>query len=101
MADALIERQLIEVGERIKTLRARAAHLAEQLAGAQAFAEDARLRGLLAETPQATVTAHDAARHVERLVQAHAEALRSLDDLYREQDALLERLGSHSTGTEQ
>lgn len=90
----VIQRQLIEVGERIKTLRAELAQLDEQSVTAEAHAEDARLRGLLAETPQAVVDAHDAARRVELLARARATALRSLDDLLAEQDTLLDRLGS-------
>jgi hypothetical protein len=90
----VIQRQLIEVGERIRAVRAELAQLDEQSVTAEAYADDARLRGLLAETPQAIVDAHDAARRVELLARARATALRSLDDLLAEQDTLLDRLGS-------
>jgi hypothetical protein len=96
MDASVIQRQLIEVAERIKTQRAELAHLDEQLSAAQTYAEDARLRGLMAETPRSVVDAHDAARRVELLARARASVVRSLDDLVVEQDALLDRLGSTS-----
>ena len=94
MEPSVIQRQLIDVAERIKTQRAELARLDEQHASAEEYAEEARLRGLLAETPQAVVDAHEAARRVELFARARTAVVRSLDDLIAEQDALLDKLGS-------
>ena len=57
-------------------------------------AEDARLRALVAETPIADVEARDARRHTDALGR-HRDSLRTtVNDLEREQDALLDRISA-------
>jgi len=90
----MIERRLMDVSERLRTLRA---ELAESDAQARFFedeADDARLRALVSETPLADHESREARHHADTL-RRHRDALaRSIAQLEEERDALLDRLAS-------
>jgi hypothetical protein len=92
MSQSILQRRLVDVSERLKRLRAELTVTEEQLAFLEDEAEDARLRALIAETPLGDVEARDARRHADALAR-HRDALaRSIVELEREQDALLDRM---------
>lgn len=92
MSQSILQRRLVDVSERLKRLRTELAVTEEQLAFLEDEADDARLRALIAETPLGDVEARDARRHADALAR-HRDALaRSIVELEREQDALLDRM---------
>ena len=94
MSQSILQRRLVDVSERLKRLRTELAVTEEQLAFLEDEAEDARLRALVAETPLGDVEARDARRHADALAR-HRDALaRSIVELEREQDALLDRMAA-------
>jgi transcriptional regulator with XRE-family HTH domain len=94
MSQSILQRRLVDVSERLKRLRAELGVTAEQLAFLEGEADDARLRSLVAETPIGDVEARDARRHADALGR-HRDALtRSIAELVREQDALLDRMSA-------
>jgi hypothetical protein len=94
MSQSLLQRQLVDVSERLKRMRAELAVIEEQLRFLEEEAEDVRLRALVAETPLADVEACDARRHADAQAR-QADALRSsVRDLEREQDSLLDRISA-------
>ncbi|HEX7520759.1 MAG TPA: hypothetical protein VF441_01740 [Acidimicrobiia bacterium] len=94
MSQSILQRRLVDVSERLKRLRAEVAVTEEQLVYLEDEAEDARMRALVAETPLADVAARDTRRHAD--VQArHRDALRrSIAELERESDTLLDRMAA-------
>ena len=92
MSRSGIERKLVEVAERLKRLRADAMVAAEQVAHFDEEAEDARMRALVSETPLAQSDARTSERHAQSQRSAQADLLRSIADLEREQDSLLDRM---------
>jgi hypothetical protein len=94
MSQSILQRRLVDVSERLKRLRAEVAVTEEQLVYLEDEAEDARMRALVAETPLADVAACDTRRHAD--VQArHRDALRrSIAELERESDLLLDRMAA-------
>jgi hypothetical protein len=94
MGKSLLERRLIDVSDRLKRLRAELAVAEEQCAFLTAEAEDARLRSLVSETPLAEAEAHEMHRHAEAQSRQRDALRRSIGELEREQDALLDRLAS-------
>lgn len=94
MSQSLLQRRLVDVSERLKRIRAELAVTEEQLGFLEEEAEDVRLRALVAETPLADVEARDARRHADAQAH-HAEALRrTVSELVREQDSLLDRISA-------
>jgi hypothetical protein len=94
MTRSLLQRRLIDVSDRLKRLRSECAVAQEQLAFLEEEAEDARLRALVSETPLAEAEARETRRHADALAR-HREALaRSITELEREQDALLDRMAA-------
>ena len=92
MSRASIERRLLELSDRIKQASAELAVTDEQLTFLDEEAEDARLRAIVAETPMEVATANEAARHADAL-RRHRDALgRTIAELRKEQDGLLDRL---------
>jgi sialic acid synthase SpsE len=57
-------------------------------------AEDARLRALMSETPLADAEAHETRRHADAQARSRDALLRSIAELEREQDALLDRMAA-------
>ena len=94
MSQSILQRRLVDVSERLKRLRAELAVTEEQLVFLEEEADDARLRAMVAETPLGDVEARDARRHADALSR-HRDALtRSVAELEREQDALLDRMAA-------
>jgi hypothetical protein len=94
MAKSLLERRLIDVSDRLKRLRAEFAVAEEQCAFLTAEAEDARLRSLVSETPLAEAEAHEMRRHADAQTRQRDALRRSITELEREQDALLDRMAN-------
>ena len=92
MARSLVERRLIEVGDRLKSLRADLGVAGEQLAHLAGEADDTRLRSLVSETPLAERDHRDAQRHADAMARHRAELLAEIVRLERAQDELLDRL---------
>ena len=88
----MLERKLIEVGERLKQLRAELVVTDEQFSHFAEAADDARLRALVSETPLADREHHEAQRHFDAMGKHRAEVQSSIDQLERRQDELLDRL---------
>ena len=65
MSRSMLERKLIEVGERLKQLRAELVITDEQMVQFVDEADDARLRALVSETPLADRDHHEAQRHAD------------------------------------
>ena len=94
MAKSLLERRLIDVSDRLKRLRAEFAVAEEQCAFLTAEAEDAHLRSLVSETPLAEAEAHEVRRHAVAQSAQRYTLRRSIVELEREQDALLDRMAN-------
>jgi len=90
----MVERKLVEVGERLKQLRAELLVTDEQLLHFAEAADDARLRALVSETPIADREHHEAQRHAEAMNKHRAEVQSTIDQLEARQDELLDRLSS-------
>ena len=91
MSRRQLERRMTDISGRLKRLRADVAVSHEQMEHFDTEADDARLRALVSETPLADAEAREAQRHADAQRSAHASLLRSIGDLEREQDALLDR----------
>src|SRR5437763_14584924 len=94
MAKSLLERRLIDVSDRLKRLRAELAVADEQCAVLTAEAEDARLRSLVSETPLAQAGAQEMRRHADAQSRQRDALRRSIEELEREQDSLLDRMAN-------
>jgi hypothetical protein len=94
MAKSVLERRLIDVSDRLKRLRAELSVAEEQCAVLAAEADDARLRSLVSETPIAQAEAHETQRHAEAQSKQRDDLRRSITELEREQDALLDRMAN-------
>ena len=92
MAKSLLERRLIDVSDRLKRLRAELAVAEEQVEFLTAEADDARLRSLVSETPLADAEAHETGRHADAQTRQRDALRRSIAELEKEQDALLDRM---------
>lgn len=92
MAQSLVERRLIEVGDRLKALRKDLAVADEQLSALAAEAEDTRLRSLVSETPIAEREHRDAQRHADAMERHRREVSAEIARLEVTQDELLDRL---------
>ncbi|MEY2434616.1 MAG: hypothetical protein QOC92_4341 [Acidimicrobiaceae bacterium] len=90
----MLERKLVEVGERLKQLRAELNVTDEQMLHFAEVADDARLRALVSETPLADRDHHEAQRHADAMGKHRAEVLSTIDQLERRQDELLDRLSA-------
>jgi hypothetical protein len=87
-----IERQLVDVGERLQALREEAAITAEQLSQVASEADDARLRAIVADTPLARSEHGDARRSADTLGRHHERVLAEVAELEARQDELLDEL---------
>jgi len=94
MTRTLLQRRLIDVSDRLKRLRAELAVAEEQCAFLEEEAEDARLRALVSETPLAEAEAHETRRHADAQARQRDALRRSITELEREQDALLDRMAA-------
>jgi chromosome segregation ATPase len=94
MTRSLLQRRLIDVSDRLKRLRSERTVVDEQLAFFEEEAEDKRLRALVSETPLAEAEARDVRRHADALGRQRDALQRSITELEREQDALLDRMAA-------
>ncbi len=94
MTRSLLQRRLIDVSDRLKRLRSECAVTDEQLAFLEEEADDARLRALVSETPLAEAEAREVRRHADALRRQREALARSIAELEREQDALLDRMAA-------
>lgn len=92
MSKALVEKRLIETGDRIKQLRDDLRVAEEQLGHFAAEADDARIRSLVSETPLAEREHRDAARHAQTMQRHHDEVTAEIKRLESQQDQLLDQL---------
>src|SRR3954470_15194651 len=92
MVSPLIERRLIEVGDRLRGLREDLRVADEQLAQLAEEADDTRLRSLVSETPLAERDHRDAQRHADAMARHRQELATEIARLERTQDELLDRL---------
>jgi hypothetical protein len=96
MARRLIERRLIEVGDRLKRLREELAVTDEQLVHFASDADDAHIRAVVSETPLAEREYREAQRHAAAMRRHRAEVADEIAALERQQDELLDRLTAGS-----
>jgi chromosome segregation ATPase len=94
MNPSILQRRLVDVTERLKKVRAELAVTEEQLAFLEEEADEARLRALVSETPLGDIEARDARRHADALARQRESLLRSVAELVREQDRLLDRMSA-------
>lgn len=92
MRRAAVERRLFEVSARLSRARAELAVLDEQAEVLDDAAEDAKLRSLVSELPQASRVHLDARRHAESMARARAALRRNIAGLERTQEDLIGRL---------
>ncbi|CAN5493041.1 hypothetical protein BH18ACT1_BH18ACT1_11010 [soil metagenome] len=89
---ASLERRLADLAERRRALREELAVVDEQLAALADAADDARLRALVSETPQAGVEHREASRSAEAMGRHRAVLAAELAALDRTEDSLLDQL---------
>lgn len=94
MRRAAVERRLFEVSARLSRARAELAVLDEQAEVFDDAAEDAKVRSLVSEGPQARQLHLDAQRHAQAMARARAALRRSITGLERTQEDLIGRLTS-------
>jgi len=94
MSRSLVERKLTQVSARLKELRAELDVVEEQLAFFTDAADEARLRALVSETPLADREHADAQKHVVAMARHRDDIVKSIVELERAQDELLDRLGA-------
>ncbi|MGH9150392.1 MAG: hypothetical protein ACRD0D_10140 [Acidimicrobiales bacterium] len=92
MSRSLIERRLAQVNQRLRRAREELAVIDEQVAVFVDAADDARIRALVSETPQADREHHEAQRHADAMSRSRADLVATIAKLERDQDALLDRL---------
>lgn len=94
MARKLVERRLIEVSGRLKTLQEELRVVDEQLEHFAQEADDARIRALVSETPVAERELREARKHLDAMQRHRADVASEIAKLERTQDELLDRLAS-------
>jgi hypothetical protein len=92
MRRAIVERSLRDVHARLKRAREELAVLDEQLVVFNDAADDARIRSLVSETPQATHDYSYAQRTADAANRARGALIATIEELERRQDELLGRL---------
>ena len=89
----------MDISARLKRLRADVAVAEEQLRFLEEEADEARLRALVSETPIADAESSDARRHADAHARYRDDLQRSIADLLREQDSLLDRMAAYLPST--
>jgi hypothetical protein len=89
MHRALLERRIRDVHTRLVRAREELAVLDEQLAVVVESADEARVRSLVSETPQAAHEHNEAARHADAMAKARAALSTTVAELEHRQDELL------------
>jgi chromosome segregation ATPase len=96
VAQRLIEKRLRRNSETLKQLRIELAVLEEQLEALRDDAREKELRSLVSETPLALHEFRDAQKHVDAAEEQCAHLQKSIRDLTKDQDDLLDKLGRNS-----
>lgn len=94
--DIFIERRLRSTSRRLTQLRSDLAVAEEHLAHFVDDADDAQIRSLVSETPQASDEHTEASRHAARMRRHRDELRESIASLERQQDELLDRLSARN-----
>jgi hypothetical protein len=92
MSKAMIERRLVEVGDRLKQLREDLRVADDQLRHLADEADEARLRSLVSETPLAGREHRAADRHAAAMRRHRDEVAGDIATLEARQDDLLDQL---------
>lgn len=90
----MLERRLIDLGQRIKRISAELAVVDEQAQFLAEEADDARLRALVSETPMAQAEARESGRHADALARRRDDLTGSIEKLRKEQDGVLDRMAA-------
>ncbi|HJM27877.1 MAG: hypothetical protein QF596_01530 [Acidimicrobiales bacterium] len=94
MASKLLERRLIETGQRLKQLRADLQVAEEQLSHFSDDADDARIKSLVSETPLAGKELREASKHAESMRRHRNSLLREILKVETLQDELLDQMAA-------
>ncbi|MGH9063580.1 MAG: hypothetical protein ACRD0L_06370 [Acidimicrobiales bacterium] len=92
MRRAVIERRLSEVSSRLSRARQELVVVDEQLRALEETADEARLRSLVSETPQANREHQEARRHADAMARSRQAVAGSISELERTMDELLTQL---------
>ncbi len=92
MRRSTVERRLSQVAVRLRRSREELATVEEQLAHLAADADDARLRALVSETPQAARDHARASRHADAMARRRQDLGDEILRLESRQDELLDEL---------
>jgi len=90
----LLERRLIETGQRLKRLRADLQVAEEQLSHFSEEADDARIRSLVSETPLAGHEHREASKHEESMRRHRELLLKEIARVEDLQNQLLDQMAS-------
>jgi hypothetical protein len=88
----LVERRLRGVGKRLKSLRAEIGVIDEQLAHLSADADDAEIRALVSDNPEAAPESRHAGEHAAAMRKHRAHVVATIAELEVKQDQLLDQL---------
>jgi len=91
----MVERKLRQTGARLRRLRDDLRVIDEQLEHLADDADDSGIRALVSESPIARHDSHEAAAHADAMAAHRAHVVRSIADLERRQDELLDELSRH------
>jgi uncharacterized coiled-coil DUF342 family protein len=92
MSNWLVEKRLSVAAERLKRLRGELQVVDEQLASLADSADELRIRSLVSETPIADREHQEAQKHADAMARHRAEVLKSISDLEKSRDELLDQL---------
>ena len=92
MQRVLLERRIRDVHDRLVRVRSELALLDEQRQVVDEDAEEARVRALVAETPQAAHDYSEARRHADALARARRAMVAQIAELENRRDDLLGRV---------
>ncbi len=92
MSRASIQRKLRQVNERLLRAREELGVLQEQLLTFLEVADDTRVRSLVSDDPSERVEHHEASKHAEVMTRSRDRLSRSISELERLRDELLDRL---------
>lgn len=96
MHRALVERRLFDVSSRLSRAREELVVIDEQLRVLVDAAEEARVRSLVSETPQANRELQEARRHADAMGRSREAAAGTVADLERALGELLDQLAAGS-----
>jgi uncharacterized protein (DUF3084 family) len=88
----MVERRLVDTGQRLKQLKADLQVAEEQLAHFSDQAEDARIRSLVSETPLADKEHREASKHSESMKRYKADLVEEITQVEDQQNQLLDQL---------